>query len=59
MGERSKPEVTKYSGSDYTCISFKPDLERFKMQFMDDDTVSLLCKRAYDFAGCILRPIYI
>lgn len=51
MGTRTKPEVTKYSGADFTCISFKPDLARFKMQFMDDDTVGLLSKRAYDFAG--------
>ena len=51
MSERDAPKVSKYSGSDYTCISFKPDLEKFKMQFLDDDTVSLLCKRAYDFAG--------
>jgi len=51
MSERSKPEVSKFSGADYTCISFKPDLDRFKMQFMDDDTVALLSKRAYDFAG--------
>ena len=51
MSQREAPIVSKYSGSDYTCISFKPDLEKFKMPFLDDDTVSLLCKRAYDFAG--------
>merc|ERR1711991_1065348 len=51
MSARDTPKVSKYSGSDYTCISFKPDIEKFKMPFLDDDTVGLLCKRAYDFAG--------
>ena len=51
MSSKSTPEVKKYTGTDYTCISFKPDLHRFNMPFMDDDTVALLCKRAYDFAG--------
>ncbi len=51
MGSRSTPEVTKYSGSDYTCITFKPDLARFKMEFMDDDIIALLSKRVYDIAG--------
>ncbi|CAE7424251.1 TOP2, partial [Symbiodinium microadriaticum] len=51
MSTRSTPEIKKYSGSDYTCITFKPDLQRFKMDFMDDDIVSLLSKRVYDIAG--------
>ena len=51
MTSRREPEISKYTGSDFTCITFKPDLARFKMQFMDDDTVALLCKRAYDIAG--------
>lgn len=36
---------------DYTKITFSPDLERFKMDTLDDDTVALLSKRAYDIAG--------
>jgi DNA topoisomerase-2 len=43
---------SKYTGKDYTCITFKPDLQRFKMDCLDDDTVSLLCKRILDIAGC-------
>ena len=43
---------SKYSGKDYTCITFKPDLARFKMDCLDDDAVGLLCKRVYDIAGC-------
>lgn len=51
MTERSEPEIKKYSGSDFTCVTFKPDLERFKMEFLDDDMVSLLSKRVFDIAG--------
>lgn len=51
MSEKSKPEIKKYSGTDFTCVTFKPDLTRFKMDFMDDDTVALLSKRVYDIAG--------
>lgn len=51
MSEKSKPEIKKFSGTDYTCVTFKPDLARFKMDFMDDDTVALLAKRVCDIAG--------
>lgn len=51
MSTKSQPEIKKHSGADFTCITFKPDLERFKMDFMDDDIVSLLSKRVYDIAG--------
>ena len=39
--------------SDSTCIKFHPDLEKFKMEKLDDDTVALMSKRAYDIAGCV------
>lgn len=51
MGSRSEPEISKFSGPDYTCITFFPDLQRFKMDFMDEDIVSLLSKRVYDIAA--------
>ncbi|CAM9234820.1 unnamed protein product [Ectocarpus fasciculatus] len=51
MQERSAPEITKCSGTDYTCITFQPDLGRFKMDRMDEDTVALLSKRVHDIAG--------
>jgi DNA topoisomerase-2 len=51
MTEKSEPEIKKYSGADFTCITFKPDLKRFKMDFLDDDIISLLSKRVYDIAG--------
>ncbi len=46
------PQISKFTGSsDYTCITFKPDLKRFKMQYLEEDTVALFGKRVYDIAG--------
>ena len=49
---KAEKEVVKSSKDDYTKVTFKPDLERFKMKELDKDTVSLLTRRAYDIAGC-------
>jgi len=51
MGSRSVPDISKHSGSDFTSITFFPDLKRFKMTHLDEDTVALLSKRVYDIAG--------
>ncbi len=54
MQTKGKPTVKPLKASekaDYTKITFKPDLDRFKMKSLDEDTVSLLSKRAYDIAG--------
>jgi DNA topoisomerase II len=36
---------------DFVKISFRPDLEKFQMEHLDEDFVALLSKRAYDIAG--------
>ena len=56
MGKAENPvvkECTKAEAKsgDYTKITFSPDLARFKMTSLDEDTVCLLSKRAYDIAG--------
>jgi DNA topoisomerase-2 len=51
MGIRAEPEITKFSGTDFTCITFYPDLEKFKMDSLDGDIVALLSKRVYDIAA--------
>ena len=45
MSSKSSPEIRKYDKDDYTCITFEPDLEKFKMKHLDDDMVSLMIKR--------------
>ena len=47
----STPTAKEIKGGDYVQISFSPDLARFKMDSLDDDTVALMSKRAYDIAG--------
>ncbi len=48
-----KPEISEMSEEkeDFTCVTFEPDLKKFKMKTLDDDTVALLSKRVYDLAG--------
>jgi DNA topoisomerase-2 len=51
MAKADEPKVTDFSGTDFTCIAFSPDLPKFKMEKLDDDFVALLKRRAYDIAG--------
>ncbi len=51
MGRSSECKLKPFDGDDYTCITFQPDLAKFKMQALDKDTVALLTRRAYDIAG--------
>ena len=56
MHKKEEPKLKKCSASqkkkgDYTKITFKPDLQRFRMTHLDADTIGLLSKRAYDIAG--------
>ena len=53
MGVRGAPAITPYAGTDFTSVSFRPDLARFKMDGLDADTVALLSKRVYDMAGVL------
>ena len=48
VNKATKSELKK---GDYTKITFKPDLQRFGMSTLDNDTIGLLSKRAYDIAG--------
>lgn len=51
MGRAGEMELKSFSGEDYTCITFQPDLSKFKMQSLDKDIVALMVRRAYDIAG--------
>lgn len=53
MGKAAEPMIKDFSGKDFTCITFKPDLAKFKMETLDSDTVALLTRRAYDVAGSV------
>ena len=57
MSVIGKPEIKEMDEEkekekeDFTCVTFEPDLKKFKMKSLDDDTVALLSKRVYDLAG--------
>lgn len=51
MQKTTEPKIKYFDGDDYTCITFQPDLSKFKMETLDKDTLALLTRRAYDVAG--------
>jgi len=53
------PFIEDYSGDDFTCITFVPDLKKFKLMRMTDDFVDLLKKRVYDLAGIVSEKVKI
>ncbi|ORX87626.1 DNA topoisomerase II [Basidiobolus meristosporus CBS 931.73] len=53
MSKIGKPSITKSNKTDFTKITFKPDLAKFGMTEIDVDHESLLVKRVYDIAGCL------
>lgn len=51
MGKTSEPRIKFFDSDDFTCVTFQPDLAKFKMDKLDKDIVALLTRRAYDVAG--------
>lgn len=37
---------------DWTRVTFKPDLEKFEIEQLDEDILSLMKRRVYDVAAC-------
>ncbi|KAI0077419.1 type II DNA topoisomerase, partial [Panus rudis PR-1116 ss-1] len=54
MQKVGKAKITKNGRKEeYTKVTFKPDLKRFRMESIDEDTLALLKKRVYDLAGTV------
>ncbi|OSX67990.1 hypothetical protein POSPLADRAFT_1072653 [Postia placenta MAD-698-R-SB12] len=54
MSKMGKAKITKNGrGEEYTRVTFRPDLKRFGMDRIDEDTVALLKKRVHDLAGTV------
>ncbi|XP_071355408.1 DNA topoisomerase 2-beta isoform X1 [Trachinotus anak] len=51
MTKTTDPKIKFFDGEDFTCVTFQPDLAKFKMEKLDKDIVALLTRRAYDVAG--------
>lgn len=54
MSKASDPKIKSYPGEEFTKITFSPDLAKFHMETLDNDTVCLLSRRAYDIAACTM-----
>ncbi len=52
MGKSGKTIVKDSKGSDYTKVTFKPDLAKFGMTHLTEDMVAIMTRRVYDMAGC-------
>ena len=57
MNEKSEPIITKFTGKPYTNISFKPDLDRFAIEKLEDDTLQLMKKRVFDITACTNKNV--
>ena len=51
MGKASDAKIKPNASEDFTCVTFYPDLKKFKMDRLDDDIVALFTRRAYDIAA--------
>ena len=57
MTQKGEAAISAYAGADFTCVTFKPELQRFGMTHLDADIVSLMHKRVYDMAGVLGRGV--
>lgn len=51
MGKTQEPIIKPNKDEDFTSVTFYPDLAKFGMDHLEDDTIALLARRAYDIAG--------
>lgn len=51
MSKKSDAKIDRTS-QHYTRITYKPDLERFGMDYIDNDSFKIMEKRVYEIAGC-------
>lgn len=51
MTKASEPKIKDFFGEDFTKITFSPDLQKFKMEKLDDGIVAIMSRRAYDVAA--------
>lgn len=58
MTKKGTPKITSCKASDnWTCVSFKPDLAKFGMDHLEEDTVALMRKRVYDLSGILGKGV--
>lgn len=58
MGKKLDPTITKCKeGENWTKVTFKPDLAKFNMDYLEEDVVALMKKRVMDIAGTLGKTV--
>ena len=57
MTKKNKPIITKCNDKPYTNIEFYPDLNRFNIDKINDDTINLMKKRVIDCTACTNKNV--
>jgi DNA topoisomerase-2 len=57
MKDKSEPEISSYTKSPYTKITFMPDYKRFKQKGLSSDMSKLMIKRVYDICALTSNEI--
>jgi hypothetical protein len=57
QGFKGTPIITKSSTKPYTGIEFAPDLDRFGIDKIDEDTLMLMKKRVLDITACTNKNV--
>jgi DNA topoisomerase II len=58
MTSKGKAEIKSCKATEnWTSVSFCPDLAKFGMDDLEDDTVALMRKRVYDLAGVLGKGV--
>ena len=58
MGRKEEPKIVACKAAEnWTSITFKPDLAKFGMEHLEEDSVALMHKRVYDMAGILGKGV--
>ena len=58
MSVKGEPVIKACKATDnWTCVTFKPDLSKFGMTVLEEETASLMRKRVYDLAGVLGKTV--
>ena len=58
MMEKEAPKIGACKATDnWTCITFRPDLAKFHMEHLEEDTVKLMKRRVYDIAASLGKSV--
>jgi len=53
MSKAGEAKIKDFDGGDFTRVTFQPDLAKFNMEKLDDDTIAVLSRRAFDVAASV------